>query len=188
VRFPQGWDVINTDEQVAARQNETSNVAMILELAPGSGPVQQAGPAQMAAAGWRQVSGQATRINGLDAYVGLYEGVSGNTRIAVQAAHIRAGDQTYVIAGVAPASEFQGARSTFSNSIGTFRTISRQEADSIQENRLDFYTVRPGDTWESIARAAARDAVKASTLAIMNGSDPGTAPRSGARIRIVVAG
>jgi predicted Zn-dependent protease len=160
---------------------------MVLELAPGSGPVKQVGPAQMAAAGWRQVSGEATRINGLDAYVGLYEGVSGNTRIAVQAAHIRAGDQTYVIAGVAPASEFQAARSTFSNAIGTFRTISRQEADSIQENRLDFYTVRPGDTWESIARGA-KDAVKPSTLAIMNGSDPGTAPRSGTRIRIVVAG
>jgi predicted Zn-dependent protease len=187
VRFPQAWDVINTDEQVAARPGESSNVAMVLELAPGSGPVQQIGPAQMAAAGWRQVGGEATRINGLDAYVGVYEGVSGNTRLGLQAAHVRAGDQTYVIAGIAPASEFQQARSTFANAIGTFRSISRQEADSIHESRVDFYTVRSGDTWESIARGA-DGAVKASTLAIMNGSDPGTPPRSGSRVRIVVGG
>ena len=43
------------------------------------------------------------------------------------------------------------------------------------------------DTWESLAKQSG-GASKASSLAIMNGSDPATAPKPGARIRIVVGG
>jgi predicted Zn-dependent protease len=58
----------------------------------------------------------------------------------------------------------------------------------VQPSRIDFYTVRSGDTWESIARRADEAGVKPSTLAIMNGSEPGSRPRVGERIRIVVPG
>ena len=43
-------------------------------------------------------------------------------------------------------------------------------------------------TWESIAKGPGGGAVRASTLAIMNGRDVTTQPRSGERIRIVVSG
>ena len=74
------------------------------------------------------------------------------------------------------------------SAIGTFRGLSRAEADRIQPSRLDFYTARPGDTWESIVKARSDAGVTASTLAIMNGQEPGTSPRPGDRIRIVVGG
>lgn len=188
LRFPEGWEITNTDEQVISRPGETGNRAMILQLAQGTGNVEQLATSQMAAAGWRQTSGQRTEVNGLDAYVGVYQGVSGQTPVTVQAAHIRAGDQVFIIAGLAPTQEFQGAASTFRSSIGTFRSLSRQEADRIQPSRVDFYVVRAGDTWESIARSRGAGAITASSLAIMNGNDPGTSPRAGDRVRIVVAG
>jgi predicted Zn-dependent protease len=188
LRFPEGWEVANGDEQVTATPGESASAAMVLQLAQGSGSVEQMGTSQMAAAGWRQVSGERTRINGLDAYVGTYTGVSGSTPVTVQAAHIRTGTQTFVVAGLATTNAYQSAAPAFSASIGTFRALSQAEADRIQPSRLDFYTVRPGDTWESIARQGGPGGVTAATLAVMNGSDPGTAPRAGARIRIVVAG
>lgn len=186
VAFPTGWEVSNGDEQVSARQSESSNLAMLLQLTEGTGAVQQLGPAQMAKAGWTEVEGSRTSINGLDAYLGTYQGVTNNTRVTIQAAHVRAGNQTYVIAGVAPSQQFSGASGTFTSAIRSFRSLSQAEADRIQPNRIDFYVARDGDTWESIARDRSNGRVKASTLAIMNGREPALAPRAGDRLRIVV--
>ena len=94
----------------------------------------------------------------------------------------------YLVAGIAPASQFGRADSLFEASISSFRPLARAEAERIQPNRIDFYTVRGGDTWESIAKGPGGGAVRASTLAIMNGRDVTTQPRSGERIRIVVSG
>jgi predicted Zn-dependent protease len=188
VRFPQSWEVINTDEQVLARENEQSNVAVVLQLANASGSVQQTAQTGMAKAGFREASGERTDINGLPAYVGIYDGVMSNTRVRVRAAHIQSGGRVYLVAGVAPASQFGRADSAFQASIMSFRSLSRAEAERIQPNRVDFYTVRGGESWESIAKGPGGGAVRASTLAIMNGRDLATPPRSGERIRIVVSG
>jgi predicted Zn-dependent protease len=115
---------------------------------------------------------------GLDEYVGTYEGAAGNTRIGVLAAHIRSGNQTYLVAGLSPVSEFSRVRNQFNESIHSFRPLSDQEAERIQPNRVDFQVVRPGDTWDSLARQAGSN-VKGSTLAIMNGQDPASRPRAG---------
>jgi predicted Zn-dependent protease len=187
VRFPEGWQVRNTDTQVSARESESSNSVMLLELAEGSGSVQQVATRQMANAGWRQTRGEPASINGLDAYIGLYQGTIENTPVTMQAAHVRAGNQTYVIAGLAPTQQFQGAASAFLPAIRSFRTLSQAEADRIQPDRVDFYVARSGDSWESIARRAG-SRLSASTLAIMNGRDASTPPRAGERLRIVVGG
>jgi predicted Zn-dependent protease len=140
----------------------------------------------MAKAGWTETEGQRTSINGLEAYVGRYEGVTGNVRVTIQAAHVRAGDRIYVVAGVAPSPQFAAASGTFGTAIRSFRSLTQSEADRIQPSRIDFYTARSGDTWASIAAGAAGGHVKAATLAIMNGRDPGSPPRPGERLRIVV--
>jgi predicted Zn-dependent protease len=188
LRFPAGWEVMNSAEQVTARAGENSNAAMVLELANVSGSVEQAARSQMATAGFRQLDGQPADINGLQAYVGVYDGAIENTPIRVRAAHIRSNNQTYLVAGVAPPAEFSRADATFSNTIRSFRALSAAEAERIQPSRVEFRTVRAGDTWDSLARAAGDPNVKASTLAIMNGASPTIPPRPGDRIRVVVAG
>ena len=60
--------------------------------------------------------------------------------------------------------------------------------EAIQPNRIDFYTARAGDTWESIVERNARGAISPSTLAVMNGFSPGEPPPVGQRLKIVVAG
>ena len=187
LRFPQGWTVVNSNDQVSAQRSDSGNVAMLLQLSSAKGNLQQVVPASMAEAGWRQVSGGRSTINGLDAYVGTYQGSANNTPVTIRAAHVRAGDQTYVIAGVAPTNEFNGSEQTFASTIGTFRALSREEADRIQPNRLDFHVVQPGETWEAIARSVG-GTVKASTLAIMNGTEASIPPRAGDRVRVIIGG
>lgn len=187
VTFPDGWQVLNSDEQVSARQDEASNSVMLLQLVQGSGNVQQLATTQMSQAGWREVAGDRSSINGLDAYVARYEGVLSNTRVIVQAAHVRAGTQTYVVAGVAPAQQFATASDDFTTAIRSFRTLTRQQADAVQSDRIDFRTATARDTWESLARTS-DGRVTASTLAIMNGRDVATPPKAGERLRVVVGG
>ena len=188
VNFPAGWQVSNGDTQVVARRDESSNSVMLLQLTQGSGPIDQLATAQMTQAGWRPVSGERGSINGLDAYVGTYQGAISNTAVTLQAAHVRAGNQVYVIAGVAPGADFQAASPQFTSAIRTFRTLSAVEAERIQPNRVDFRAARNGDTWQSLARDATGGIVTPSALAIMNGRDVTVQPKAGERLRIVVGG
>lgn len=188
VTFPSGWEVSNSDTQVSARQSESSNSVMLLQPTEGNGPVQQLATSQMTRAGWRETSGERASINGLDAYIGTYQGAIENTPAVVHAAHIRAGNQTYVIAGVAPAQQYSTASRDFATAIRSFRTLTQAEADAIQSNRIDFRVATAGDTWESLARGAGGGRVSAATLAILNGRDASTPPKAGERLRIVVGG
>jgi predicted Zn-dependent protease len=189
VQFPEGWQIVNTDEQVSAYRDDNSNLAMLLRLVPNaSGSVEQTAATVTSNSGYRLVSGERTRINGLDAYVGTYEGTVQQTTVGLRIAHIRAAGQTYVVAGLAPADQYTGAQATFTSAIQSFRELTAQEATRIQPDRIDFYAVRAGDSWEAIARGPSGGHIGAASLAIMNGAQPGSAPRAGDRIRIVVGG
>ena len=187
MQFPQGWEIQNTNEQVTAVESEKGNVGVILRLSEGSGSLEQTARTQMSSAGFQQRNGGRETINGMNAYVGTYEATADGTRVVARAAHIAANNRVYMIAGLATAGDFNRVDNAFDATIQSFRGLSRAEADRIQPNRIDFYTVRSGDTWASIAERGGAG-VKASTIAIMNGADPGGRPPIGERIRIVVGG
>lgn len=186
--FPQGWEVQNSASQVVAKAPERENY-MLLQLVPNpSGSIQQIAQGTMANAGFRQLQGERATINGLDAYVGTYQGnLEGLGNAVTIAAHLVHERNVYMLAGLAPANQFQNAQRDFANSIRSFRELSRSEAAGIKPNRVDVYTVRGGETWQSIAERNG-GLVKPSTLAIMNNYEPNQQPRAGDRIRIVVEG
>jgi predicted Zn-dependent protease len=186
VRFPEGWEVQNGEQQVVAQPDGQSTRVMLLQVTDAAGALSQVASRQMTQAGWQPAAGDVARINGLEAYVGTYDGVVNQTAVRLRAAHVRSGSHVFVIAGLAPTAEFNAAEPAFTAAIHTFRSLSADEANRIQPDRIDFHVVRNGETWESLARQAG-GAVKASTLAIMNGRDPARAPRAGERVRIVVA-
>jgi predicted Zn-dependent protease len=192
VRFPAGWDVANGGAEVTARRDETSAVAMVLEVVDGtSADIGESAKAGLTKAGFTAVDGGERPVNGLPAYIGTYQGQIDNTAVTMRVAFIKHGQgptQYFLLAGLAPADEFAAAAAQFDAAIGTFRPLSQPEADRIQPDRVIFYDVRSGDTWESIARGPSGGHAPAATLAIMNGFAPGTAPTSGARVRIVVGG
>ena len=185
--FPQGWEIQNARTQVLAKAPER-NEFMLLQLVPNpSGSIEQVAQGSMANAGFRQINGERAQVNGLDAYVGTYQGqMQGLGNVVTLAAHIVHDRNVYVFAGLAPPNGFESAQRSFAQSIRSFRELSRQEAANIRPNRVDVYTVRQGDTWASIAERSG--GIKASTLAIMNNYEPNQQPRPGDRIKIVVEG
>lgn len=188
LKFPAGWEIQNSPQQVAAKAPE-ADYYMVLQLVPNaSGSIQQIAQSTMASAGFRPIEGERATINGLEAYVGTYQGAAQNVGNVVSvAAHIVHNRNVYLFAGLAPANGFQAAQAPFANSIRSFRPLSASEAASIRPNRVDIYTVRSGDTWDAISRRGG-GLVKPATLAIMNNYEPNQPPRAGDRIKIVVEG
>ena len=143
----------------------------------------------MRKAGYASVEGTMQRINGNDAYVGLYRGnAKGAGKVMMRAAHIAVGRQLYVVAGFAPEAEFSLVDRDIQPALQTFRQLSPQEASNIRPNRVEFYVVRQGDSWQSIAARQSKGFVNAATLAIMNDRDVSAQPQPGDRVKIVVEG
>jgi predicted Zn-dependent protease len=140
-------------------------------------------------AGFRQLEGGRRSLNGLDGYVGTYEGrMEQIGDVRVRAAHIAHQRLVFLVAGVAPRGEYEPDERAFVSTIGSFRPLSQNEAVNVRPNRLDFHTVAQGETWQSIAARQGGSNVPAATLAIMNGFAPSQQPPAGTRIKIVVGG
>jgi predicted Zn-dependent protease len=136
----------------------------------------------------RQLEGGRDNINGLEAYVGTYQGnMQGVGQVLVRAAHIVHERRVFIFAGLAPTGVYDRVERSIAQSLRSFEPLSREAAARIQPNRIDLYTVRQGDTWQSIARRSGEGNVPATTLAIMNNYDVNQQPRTGDRIKIVVA-
>lgn len=190
IELPTGWDVNNGQTQVVARE---SGVNALILLQPVQRPVgrniQDVALRSMEGAGLSALDGGRTTINGLDAFVGSYQGsLQDLGRVLVRAAHIAHEREVFLVAGIAPQQMYERVEPNFVKTINSFRPMTRAEAEGIRPNRIDFYTARPGDTWQSIAAHQSQAVVKATTLAIMNGHGVSDQPRPGERLKIVVAG
>ena len=189
LEFPTGWQVANSAQQVVSKA-PNADVFEILQLVPkpqGSS-VEDIGVGSMQKAGFRLVRGERTSIGGLDAHVGEYEGmIEGLGEVRSRATHLRHGDNVYMIAGLAAPALFAQFDSAFATSQRSFRPMSASEAEAIKPARIALYTVRAGDTWQTLAGRSA-GAVTAAGLAAMNHADAGSQPQAGTQIKVVVAG
>ncbi len=187
--FPERWEIQNSASQVLAKAPERENYIMLQHVAGAGASVEQIARTSMAQSGFRQLNGEAAQINGLDAYLGLYQGtLEGLGNSGMLAAHIAHNRNVYLLAGLAPTNQFDGAQREFEAAIRSFRSLSAEQAAQIRPNRVDIYTVRGGDTWDSIAKRTGDGTIKPATLAIMNNYEPGQPPRTGDRVKVVVAG
>ncbi len=190
LQFPEGWEVINTPTQVVAKQ-PGAEVYMLLQLVtdPTTTDLERLAGDTMREGGYRLDSGGDTRIGDLDAFVGTFTGEqtdAGEPRARV--AYIDYGGTIYVVGGVTGVDTYDQVESEFNTSIRSFRPLSPAEAEDIRPNRLRFYTVRDGETWQSIAQNAGESIIPPNTLAIMNGVPVNEQPRPGDRIKIAVEG
>jgi predicted Zn-dependent protease len=187
--FPSGWEVANSPQQVVSKA-PNADVYEILQMVPqpqGS-TVQDIGVASMQKAGFQLVRGERTQLGGLDAHVGEYQGqIEGFGAVVSRAAHVRHGDNVYMIAGLAAPATFAQYDAAFLASLRSFRPLSASEAEAIKPSRVTLYTARAGDTWQSLAGRSA-GTVTAAALAAMNHAAAGSQPQAGAQIKVVVSG
>jgi predicted Zn-dependent protease len=189
VDFPTGWTIVNSPSQVVAKHpNADAYVLLQLVQQPTGSDIRDIAISSMQRSGLQAVDGARATVNGLSAFVGTYQGtLEGLGPVGVRAAHIAHGQRVFMAAGLAPAQIFNKVEPDFRPSVVSFRPLSADEAAGIRPNRIDLYTVRQGDTWQSIAERAG-GLIKPTTLAIMNGHAVNDQPRVGERLKIVVSG
>ena len=190
IDFPPGWDVNNGQSQVVAKEPGGTSLMVLQQVQrPQGRTIEDVALLSMERAGFRAVNGTQTTINGLTAFVGTYQGTLQDLgRVEVRGAHIMHDRNVFLVAGIAPAATYDNAEPGFSQSIRSFRPMTRGEAEGIRPNHVNLYTSRQGDTWQSIAERQGKSIIKATTLAIMNGHAVNDQPRPGERLKIVVAG
>jgi predicted Zn-dependent protease len=190
MEFPEGWPIANGKTQVVAEEpGGKSAIVVQLVQKPQGSSIEAIAQRSMRDAGFRQLEGGRRSLNGLDGYVGTYEGrMEQIGDVRVRAAHIAHQRLVFLVAGVAPRGEYEPDERAFVSTIGSFRPLSQNEAVNVRPNRLDFHTVAQGETWQSIAARQGGSNVPAATLAIMNGFAPSQQPPAGTRIKIVVGG
>jgi predicted Zn-dependent protease len=189
IDFPNGWDIQNSPEQVIAKASGAEAYMLLeqVEMPRGNG-IDNNARAQMQNAGFRIESGSRQQINGLDAYIGLYQGsLEGLGNVMMRAAHIVHNGNIYLVAGFSAPNIFGPLDDAYLRSIRSFRPMSAAEAEAVHPNRVDIYVVREGDSWQSISERSG-GVIKPSTLAVMNGAEPNSQPIVGRRIKIVVGG
>ena len=189
IDFPRGWDIQNSPEQVVAKA-PGAEVYMLLEQVemPRGNGIENIARSSMENAGFRIQSGSRQQINGLDAFIGLYQGsLEGLGNVTMRAAHVVHNGNVYLVAGFSAPNIFGPLDDAILSSIRSFKPISAAEAEAVHPNRVDIYVVRQGDSWQSISERSG-GVIKPSTLAIMNGAEPNSQPTVGKRIKIVVGG
>jgi predicted Zn-dependent protease len=138
-------------------------------------------------AGFREITGSATRINGLDAYVGTYQGKTEKLGyITARIGFIQDEDIVHFIIGYSRPEQFAAALPFFNAAINSFRKLSVNETQVIKPSRISLYTVKAGDTFSSICKEFGRPPDEAKTLALLNGLNPAySQPKPGAVIKVI---
>ena len=187
--FPAGWEVQNSADAVVAREPGRDRY-MLLQLAEDTGRgLPQIADTEMADAGFRQLQGGMTEINGLEAYLGSWaQDVRGIGPTVARIAWIRSGTLVYLFGAFVPMDEFDLVERAIHGSLRSFRTLSAAEADAIRPNRVALHTVREGENWQGIAQRVGGEIVTAPTLAIMNGYAANEQPLPGDLIKVVLPG
>ena len=189
LNFPKGWEVVNSPSQVVARQ-PGADVFLLLQLVekPVGRTIEQVALNSMEQAGFIASDGDRLSISGLDAFLATYDGaIEELGRVRLRAAHILHGSRVFMVAGLAPVQLFGPAERELTTSVRSFRPLTAAQAEAIRPDRIQIHTAREGETWELLAERFGRNVIRPATLAAMNGSSIREQPRSGQRLKIVVA-
>ena len=133
------------------------------------------------------MTGSSQTINGFEAHVGTYQGtIKQMGDIHAEIASILVEDTGYIVMGFSRPDSFAEAVPFFRSTINSFTRLSKEEAKTIKPHAIRIYTVKEGDTWESIAHQFGQPPENVQTLALINALDPSTSPQPSSRIKVIV--
>jgi predicted Zn-dependent protease len=187
--FPEGWVINNRKEVLAAKHPEKKYfIQMTLSVLGKKISAAEFAKKVEESYGLSKLSGSSQTINGLPAYVGTYAGMKREMgEIKAEVASILVEDKGYIVMGFSSSSSFRDAMPFFTSTINTFKRLSFKKAKMIKPHKISIYTVKEGDTWESIAHECGQQSSEAQTLALINALNPATSPQPDTKIKVICA-
>ena len=187
LEFPAGWRVQNAPQQVVAQSPGGEGFVFLQLVQPQGRTLQEVAVNDLGRSGLQFIDGQDTRINGLPAFVGTFQGLMQQMGdVVLRSAWMSHDNQVFRVAGLARTSAYRQLQQVVDTSVRSFQPLSAAEAARIRPTVLALYTVQQGDTWDSIATGPGRNLVPAATLAVINGFAVQERPQAGDRLKVVV--
>lgn len=185
LEFPEGWELDNLPQVVAARSPDDQTFALLQIVAEGDDPLATA--RQYNARGdVRMVeSPTATRIGPLAAARALAQSQGRGTRASIDATWIALDGKIYLIAGVADAESFAAARPALRSISESFRAITPAEREQVTEERLRIRAAREGDSFASVAQRTG-SSWSPPTLAVANGMQAADRLSAGTPLKVPI--
>jgi predicted Zn-dependent protease len=174
LHFPKGWAVQNKPDVVMAKDPDRENYLQLrLQNLIRRSTAQGMAEGISQNLGFKEISGVSKMINGLDAYVGTYEGRSRNLGfIMVRAGFFIVEDMVHYVIGFSRPEEFKTTLPFFDKTIRSFRHLSQAEATQIQPNRIRLHKVKSRETLTSIINELGVPADDVKTFALINAMEP----------------
>jgi predicted Zn-dependent protease len=183
--YPRGWKAENQRQAVGA-VSPNQDAIVVLSMGRGAS-ADQAAQEFFRQQGVRPGQTRRDRINGLNAVIGVFEAVSGQTLIAGRVAFIEHGGKVYRVLGYTPQARWRAYDGVFQQVIQSFDNVTDRRYLDVQPRRIEIVPMREPMT---IAAFAARHPtpVSADVLALINGVPAGGALPAGEPAKTVVGG
>ena len=186
---PPGWKVENTKSSVVFNEPEGGAMVQLTMVPPDAG----GSPGEVAqkiaqSQGTQFLSGSNERINGNQAFLGLYRLQSQSGNIGVTAGFISYGGRIYQIAGLAPEATFSRYSRPMSSVVRSFRELTDTRLLAVQPDRMKLYRARKGDSLRSIARSIDQTRISLDDLVRINRMHPDQALSEGTWVKLVQPG
>ncbi len=187
--IPQNWKVENTKSAVIIADPEGGAAVQLTMIPPET--VKSPGEAAQQIAGQEGIQflyGGNERINGNQAFLGVYRVQSDSGVLGVSAAFISFGGRIYQAAGLTSGSAFTRYSPAMNAAIRSFRELTDPRLLSVQSDRMKIYRARKGDSLRSLAKSMDPTRVKLEDLARINRIDPDQPLSAGAMVKLVQMG
>ncbi len=138
LEFPAGWRVQNSPQQVVAQPPGGEGFVFLQLVQPQGRTLQEVAANDLGQSGLQFVDGQETRINGLPAFVGTFQGqMQQMGDVVLRSAWISHDNQVFRLAGLAPTSAYRQLQQVVDASVRSFQPLSAAEAERIRPTVLD---------------------------------------------------
>jgi predicted Zn-dependent protease len=138
--------------------------------------------------GTQLLSGRDERINGNQAFLGLYRVQSESGNIGVTAAFISHGGHIYQVAGLAPESTFSRYSRSLDAIVRSFRELTDPGLLAAQPDQMKMYRARRGETLRSLTKSMDQTRVKLEDLVRVNRIEPDQTLSAGTWVKLVQLG
>jgi predicted Zn-dependent protease len=150
LRFPKGWQTVNTERFIAA-QPESGDAVSVLELDEANDPLAAAREFRTGSGAGLSAAPATLRIHGLAAARGTALAGRAGSRVHMDLTWIAHGDHVYRITSASPASHADRRRETFRAVATSFRPLGGDLA-LVTEERLRLVRGRASETPDQLAK------------------------------------
>ena len=184
LQFPEGWQVQNTKQAVAAM---SPNQDAMLQMTLGQGSPEQAAQQFFNQQGMQSSNVSRNSVNGMPAVSGYFQATTEQGTLRGIGVWLQHGNATYQLLGYTPAQAFGQYDRVFQQSISSFREVTDPAVLNVQPAKVELVRVPRTMTVAEFNRQFP-SSVPVEQIAIINGVDAGGSLQGGTMAKRVVGG